>query len=161
MTGGDHPTGPDAQVVRLEVRRTLKASPERLFAAWTDPDQLTRWWGPSGVTCPVAEVDLRAGGRYRIANRFADGKTVWIVGEFEVVAPPRKLVYSWRLEPGPERSERVTVTFEPRGEATEIVVVHERIPDAPTRDQHEQGWVGCLDGLARYLGDRAGQGTLR
>jgi uncharacterized protein YndB with AHSA1/START domain len=161
MSEGDAPTAPGGPAARLEVRRTLKASPERLFAAWTDPRELRRWWGPRGATCPVAEVDLRAGGRYRIANRFADGRTVWIVGEFEVVAPPHRLVYSWRLEPGPQRSERVTVTFEPRGEATEVVVVHERIPDAHTRDQHEQGWAGCLDGLARYLGDGAKQATLR
>ena len=152
MSGDDSLTsrgGPAA--TRLEVRRTVNASPERLFATWTDADQLRQWWGPSAVTCPAAEVDLRVGGRYRIANRFPDGKTVWITGQFEVVAPPHKLVYTWRVEAGPARFERVTVTFEPRDGGTEVVVVHERIPDALTRDRHEQGWHGCLDGLAEFV----------
>jgi uncharacterized protein YndB with AHSA1/START domain len=139
---------------RLEVRRRVGAPPERVFAAWTDPNQLKQWWGPKGVTCPAAEVDLRTGGRYRIANRFADGRLVWIFGEFEVVAPPHRLVYTWRAEPGPDVHERVTVTFELRDGGTEVVVVHERIPDARTRDGHREGWQGCLDGLAEHLGAR-------
>ena len=47
--------------------------------------------------------------------------------------------------------ERVTVTFESCGETTEVIVTHERIPSEPVRDRHEQGWIGCLDGLADYL----------
>lgn len=142
---------PGDEIQRLEVRKVVRATPERVFAAWTDPGQLRRWWGPAGATCPTAEVDLRVGGRYRIANRFPDGSTIWIVGRFEVVAPPDKLVYTWRLEPGPERTERVTITFEARADGTEVVVVHERIPDTATREQHERGWLGCLDGLGEYL----------
>ena len=136
---------------RLEVRKVVRASPERLFSAWTRPDELRRWWGPIGATCTSADVDLRVGGRYRIENWFPDGKTIWIVGEFEVVAPPHKLVYTWRLDPGPDPAERVTVTFEPRDDHTEVIVVHERIPGTAAREQHEQGWVGCLEGLAEYV----------
>jgi uncharacterized protein YndB with AHSA1/START domain len=56
------------------------------------------WWGPSAaVSCASAEIDLRVGGRYRIANRFPDGRLLWIVGEFEVVEPPSRLVFSWRV----------------------------------------------------------------
>ncbi len=155
MTSDDSPSIPRAGAARLEVRRVLKARPERVFAAWTSPDQLRQWWGPAAVTCVSAEVDLRPGGRYRIGNRFPDGKIIWIVGEFEVVTPPHELVYTWRSEPGPGSRERVTVRFEPRGDGTEVVVVHEHIPDEPTRDRHEQGWVGCLDGLAEYLAHAA------
>ncbi len=48
-------------------------------------------------------------------------------------------------------SERVTVRFEPRENGTEVIILHERIPNAATRDRHEKGWQGCLDGLAEYL----------
>jgi uncharacterized protein YndB with AHSA1/START domain len=48
-------------------------------------------------------------------------------------------------------SERVAVQFEPQGDATEVIVVHERIPNAAMKDKHQQGWEGCLDGLADYL----------
>jgi len=64
----------DPTVSRMEltlvVRRTIGASPERVFDAWTKPERLRLWWGPRGVTCTAAEVDLRVGGRYRIANQF-------------------------------------------------------------------------------------------
>jgi uncharacterized protein YndB with AHSA1/START domain len=145
----------------LVVRRTIHATPERLFAAWTEPEQLCRWWGPGHVTCPTAEIDLRVGGRYRLANRFPDGSIWWIGGMFEAVAPPRLLIYSWELSAGEiapggapppaQARERVTVRFESRGAATDVVVTHERIADAAARVSHGQGWDGCLDGLAEFL----------
>jgi len=135
----------------LVVRRTIRASPECLFAAWTEPDQLRAWWGPEGVVCIAAEIDLRRGGRYRIGNQLPDQRVLWIVGEFEAVEPPRRLVYTWKVDGISETEERVTVQFEPQGAATEVVVTHERIPSRELRDQHQQGWQGCLSGLANYL----------
>jgi len=145
--------------VSLVVRRTIRAAPARLFEAWTRPELLAKWWGPSDVTCTGAEFDLRPGGRYRIANRMPDGNTLWITGVIEEVSPPERLVYSWSLEPppdpagAPERS-RVTVQFRARGRATEVIVVHENIPSAAIRDGHEAGWIGCLEGLAVFFGER-------
>jgi len=146
-------TAPASETVTLIVRRTIYASVERVFEAWTRPAHLKQWWGPDSVSCADAEIDLRVGGRYRIANQFPDGKLVWIVGEFELVAPPHKLVYTWRLEPDARASERVTVRFEPRDGATEVIVIHDRIPNMAIRDRHEQGWHGCLNGLAEFLND--------
>jgi uncharacterized protein YndB with AHSA1/START domain len=135
----------------LVVRKAIRASPERLFAAWTEPEQLRAWWGPEGIVCVAADVDLRRGGRYRIGNRLPDQRVLWIVGEFEVVEPPHKLVYTWRLEGISETEERVTVEFESRGTTTEVIVTHERIPNRELRNQHQQGWEGCLSGLAKYM----------
>ncbi|MCA9690976.1 MAG: SRPBCC domain-containing protein [Myxococcales bacterium] len=136
--------------VHLVVRRTIAAAPERVFAAWTRPEHLTRWWGPPGVTCPTAEVDLRVGGRYRIANRLPDGALLWITGTYELIDAPRRLVYSWAHEPVDEGTaySRVTVRFEPRERGTEVIVIHERLADAASRERHRLGWRGCLDGLA-------------
>ena len=144
-------TPPRASTLALVVRRTVRANAERVFAAWTEPDQLRQWWGPKGVICTHAEVDLRVGGRYRIGNAMPDGRVLWIAGEFERIAPPHELVYTWRIEPEDAAPERVTVRFEARGGATEIVLVHERIADATTRDRHEAGWYGCFNDLAEYL----------
>jgi uncharacterized protein YndB with AHSA1/START domain len=138
-------------MVTLVVRKTIRASVERLYTAWTDPAQLKLWWGPRGVRCTAAEIDLRIGGRYRIANQFPDGKILWITGKFESIEPPRKLVYTWQLEAQADSFERVTVQFEPRGDETEVIVTHELIPNETLRDMHQQGWIGCLDGLASYL----------
>lgn len=134
----------------LVVRRSIRASAERLFDAWTRPEQLTQWWGPPGAHCPHADVDLRVGGSYRIGNQFADGPVIWISGRFEAIDRPRQLVYSWTIEPAAS-AERVTVSFDEDDGVTEVVLVHERIADAATRGQHEHGWNGCLDGLVEYL----------
>jgi uncharacterized protein YndB with AHSA1/START domain len=141
--------------ITLVVQKTIAATPERLFAAWTEPDALRQWWGPDGVTCIDPQVDLRVGGRYRIGNRLRDGSILWIVGEFEAVEPPNQLVYTWRLEGGPESTERVTVRFEQRGAGTEVIVTHALIVTGTLRDQHRLGWQGCLAGLARYTGSRS------
>ena len=136
----------------LMVRRRIAAPADRLFSYWTEPAHLTRWWGPAGVTCESASVELRVGGTYRIANRLPDGTVLWISGAFEVVDPPRCLVYTWQLASGATpiagALERVSVTFTPVGDATDVLIVHERISDVVTRAGHERGWQECLDGLA-------------
>jgi glutathione S-transferase len=141
----------ESEEITLVVRRTIRATAKELFAAWTEPDQLRKWWGPRPVVCADAEVDLRVGGTYRIANRLPDGTLLWIFGEFEVIDPPSRLVYTWRIGPRSHMPERVSVQFDQYGDVTEVTVTHQRIPDAGTSAQHEQGWIGCLDGLAAYL----------
>ncbi len=140
----------DRYAAALVVRRLIRSTPEKLFAAWTEPAQLVHWWGPDGVSCPGAELDLSPGGRYRIGNLCPDGSLIWIAGVFEVIDPPHRLIYTWRLESQSGESERVTVSFEPQGASTEVIIMHERIADAAARVSHEHGWIGCLEGLARY-----------
>ena len=136
----------------LRVERVIAASPARLFEAWTTPSQLLAWWGPRGVRCTHAEVDPRAGGRYRIANSLPSGQVLWIVGEFLVVEPPAKLVYTWTIEPGDRRPELVTVRFEARGPAeTAVIVLHEQIADDRSYDERAAGWDGCLERLAAHV----------
>ncbi len=144
----------DGANVSLRVSRVVRASPERAFHAWTEPRRIMRWWGPAGASCPEATVDLRVGGEYAIANQFADGRIVSIRGTFETVEPPHRLVYTWHVDGAPRglESERVTVLFEPLLDgATEIIVLHERIPTTKMRRDHVVGWAGCLDGLAAYI----------
>ena len=135
----------DRYAATLVVRRMIHATPETLFAAWTEPGHLVHWWGPQGVSCPAAEVDLQAGGSYRIANRFPDGTLVWIAGVFEVVEPPHRLIYTWRLESQSKTTERVTVRFEPHDASTEVIVTHERIDGAATRARHQ--WTSSHSGV--------------
>lgn len=142
-------TAPDE--LQLVVRRVIEADAARLFNAWTTPAQLQAWWGPRGVRCVHAEVDARVGGRYRIGNELPDGRVVWISGEFLVVEPPCKLVYTWAVDPGTIAPERVTVQFIAQGTQTEVEIVHERIADARKREEHAAGWEGCLDGLVNYV----------
>lgn len=143
--------------LHLVVRRTIRASPERLFSAWTQPEQLMQWWGPRGVRCTHAEMDLRVGGLYRLANQLPDdGGIIWIVGEFIEVTAPRRLIYSWRREDAEVNTpmERVTVDFVAVAEGTEVRVLHERLLNDTVRAGHAHGWAGCLDGLEEFVQQR-------
>jgi uncharacterized protein YndB with AHSA1/START domain len=133
----------------INLTRIIKAPRERVFRAWTDPEQLVKWWGPGHVTCPKAEVDLRPGGAYRIANLHDDGKIIWISGQFETVDPPNGLQYTWAMSAGDPTL--VTVTFNEHPEGTELVLTHERFVSEKARDLHQRGWVGCLEGLEALL----------
>jgi uncharacterized protein YndB with AHSA1/START domain len=135
--------------MNVTVRKRIAAPPDRVFDLWTRPELVRRWWGPDSVVCTAAEIDLRVGGGYRIANQFTDGNTVWIAGTFERIDSPHLLVYSWRLEPGGGDFERVTVRFEPAGDATDVTVIHERVASEEARRSHESGWIACLAKLQR------------
>jgi uncharacterized protein YndB with AHSA1/START domain len=136
----------------LSLRRTFQASRERVFRAWTTPEEIKRWKGPGERTTPVAEVDLRVGGAYRVHMRSPDGSEMRLVGVYREVDPPKKLVYTWGWETNPEMGETlVTVEFLERGRATEVVLKHELFPADDVRDQHEQGWHGSLDKLDKIL----------
>ena len=106
------------------------AAPRRLvFDAYTQPELVRKWLlGPNGWSMPVCEIDLRVGGRYRIANLLPSGATVWIHGEFEVVDPPRLVVYTWGLGLDAVASERVTVSFTAASGGTELQIHHQNIP---------------------------------
>jgi uncharacterized protein YndB with AHSA1/START domain len=58
----------DPPDLALVVRRQITASPQHLFTAWTDEQEFVRWLGPRGVVCENAQIDLRIGSAYRIAN---------------------------------------------------------------------------------------------
>lgn len=143
--------------VALVTRRTIHADALTLFRAWTEPAQLRAWWGPRPVTCVGAEVDLRVGGHYRIDNLLPDGSVFVIEGEFRAIDPLHELVYTWRAGADPE--SLVRVLFESRGEATEVIVVHERIASETIRESHVAGWQGCLDGLERLFARSGARGS--
>lgn len=130
----------------LVVERVIRATPARVFEAWTDPRQMEAWWGPKDVQGFGVEIDLRVGGAYRIGNRLPDGSSAWIAGHFEAIDPPDRLVYTWCFEPA-EATERVTVEFRADPGGTRVVVSHAGIVEPAVYEGHLAGWNGCLDGL--------------
>ena len=142
-----------ARETTLRLTRVFAAPREKVFRAWTSPEALTQWWGPPGHGTASAEVDLRAGGRYRLGMRkLPDGAIFYLSGAYREVKAPERLVYTWRWEAEPEYGETVvTVEFRDRGTSTEVVLTHELFPTETLREQHGQGWSGCLDRLAELL----------
>lgn len=139
----------------LQLKRIFAAPREKVFRAWTQPEELRQWFAPTEeYSVRDAEVDLKVGGKYRIAMKHRDEKISHVVvGTFREVRPLEKLVYTWHWEEaGPEAPEMlVTVEFHDRGGSTEIVLTHEFFPDDKARDEHNKGWTGCLDRLAKFL----------
>jgi uncharacterized protein YndB with AHSA1/START domain len=132
----------------LRIERVFDAPCEQVFDAWTNPEVLRRWWTahPDGST-PVAEVDLRVGGRYRLTMQLPDGSRHTVGGEYHEVVRPSKLVYSWQWEQGGGESghvSTVTVSFHGRDERTLVVLEHTGLADAQSRDRHAEGWSACL-----------------
>jgi len=88
---------------RLSLTRTFSAPREKVFRAWTDPEELKKWWGPPGYSTPTADVDLRVGGAYRFGMmELPDGEVFYLAGTYREVRPPEKLVYTWNWEGQPE-----------------------------------------------------------
>jgi uncharacterized protein YndB with AHSA1/START domain len=148
----------------LHMERTFDAPPDAVFDAWTNPEVLRRWWAAApGWSTALAEVDLRPGGRYRLAMRDSDSGDVHTVGgEYVEVEPPARLVYTWTWEGDPvemkgSENSVVTVHFRAEGAGTRVVLDHTRLADDEIVAKHEHGWNACLDNLAArvFSGTRA------
>ncbi len=145
----------------LQIKRTYKATREQVFRAWTNPEALKKWFGPSDdFKTPVAEVDLKVGGTYRLQMIAPNGESHGVGGVYREINSPEKLVFTWMWEEGvscdggppePPVETLVTVEFFECGEETEIVLTHERLPNVESRDKHKEGWDGCLARLEQGL----------
>lgn len=132
----------------LRVERQFRASPERVFQAWTTAEELSRWSSPDAEPSDV-EVDLRVGGRYRMAMKGPTGAIHRVAGVYREIDAPSRLVYSWRWETIPDFPDTlVTVELRRRADGgTDLLLVHEGLPDSASGHRHEKGWAGSLDKL--------------
>jgi uncharacterized protein YndB with AHSA1/START domain len=131
----------------VRIRRVLRATPDRVFAAWTDAGLIARWMSPVGNA--IADVDPRPGGRLHV-TMVGDDRRIEHVGEFREVEPDRRLVFTW-ISPftGPEPSV-VTIELEPVANGTELRLIHESLP-AGEVESHGGGWGLMLDRLESEL----------
>jgi uncharacterized protein YndB with AHSA1/START domain len=149
----------------LQIRRTFAAPREKVFAAWTEREQLEKWMCRDVAAHVITHhvQDIRTGGRYLMEIRDpAKGETYWGQGEYLEVKPPEKIVFSWswtkqepdgsRTKLNPESPEtQVTVEFFARGDSTEVVLTQAGFFSEKDRQEHDSGWNGCFDVLARIL----------
>lgn len=139
----------------LRVSRTYPVDTARVFAAWTTPELIRRWYAPhDDWTTPVAEVDLRVGGRYRFGLARPGHEPFYEEGEFLEVVAGERLVYTQHtVGGGTAEGEQILVTVEfiARGSSTEVVVTEEGYADAAVRDVHQRGWEGFLDRLGALI----------
>jgi uncharacterized protein YndB with AHSA1/START domain len=132
----------------LTLKRQLKAPPEKVYEAWTQPEQMIRWWGvtPQPKT-PIAETDLRVGGRFRVQFWSPNGEQHSVSGVYREVVPNRKLVFTWAWQSTPERESQVTIDIKPANDGSLLTLMHEQFFDEKARDDHGVGWNHALDTL--------------
>jgi uncharacterized protein YndB with AHSA1/START domain len=137
----------DATPRVVRIQRVLRATPERVFAAWTDAALIARWMSPVGHA--IAYVEPRPGGALHV-TMVGDDRRIEHVGEFREVVPGRRLVFTW-ISPftGPEPSV-VTVELVAVADGTELRLTHEALPPEEA-ESHGGGWGLMLDRLEALL----------
>jgi uncharacterized protein YndB with AHSA1/START domain len=88
----------EAEKFSLEIKRFIKASRDRVYAAWTDLAQLKKWFGPENVKTRDFVADVEVGGQFRWDCTNPEGKEVTMSGEYRELQPGRKIVFTWQLE---------------------------------------------------------------
>ena len=137
----------------LHLERVLPAPRSAVFAACTKPELLAEWWGPRDFRAPSIELDVRVGGRYRIAMQPPEGELFYLTGEFRELDPPSRLAYTFRWEnPDPDDRETVvTLVFRDAGQSTEMVLDQGPFATEGRYDLHHAGWTDGFERLERAL----------
>ena len=146
----------DTRTVRLV--RVFDAPRERVFDAWTVPEQFVAWMCPPGFGLDRCELDVRTGGAWRAHGYKPDGTHFAKGGVYLEVKRPERLVFTWAHHANdsytsPRGHEtQVEVTFRAIGNKTELTLVQGEFIDAPNFNGHNEGWKGSFDKLAAWLG---------
>lgn len=143
----------------LVLERVVDVPPERVWAAWTRPEQLMQWFCPLPWRTVDCEIELRPGGVFRTVMRSPEGEDHLNVGVYLEVVPGRKLVWTDALLPGyrPSATPFMTgiVLIEPEGQGTRYTAIA-RHSDAATQQRHaemgfHEGWGAALDQLVAMV----------
>jgi uncharacterized protein YndB with AHSA1/START domain len=134
----------------VRIERAFDAPAQDVFDAWTSPEVMRRWLHcrPDWDT-PVAEVDLRVGGKIRVVMRRPDRTEVEALGKFTLIDRPHRLVMTWTFNDDPSNEQLLELTFSEDQGATTVLLVNSDISTDERRDAQDDGWQGCLDELDR------------
>jgi uncharacterized protein YndB with AHSA1/START domain len=137
----------------LELRRVLPARRPVVFAAFRDTTQLAQWWGPAGFTVPSVDWSTITGEAYRIDMQPPEGDSFFLHGVFRTVHPPARLSFTFAWEPpDPDDVETLAdVSFEDRGETTEVSLWQGEFRTEERLALHRDGWSESFDKLERLL----------
>jgi uncharacterized protein YndB with AHSA1/START domain len=144
---------PLAERPSLTLTRRFRARPEKVWAAWTEPETLIAWFCTTKAKpgSMRAELDVRVGGRYRVSFDMESGEHSEVGGVYREVVPNEKLVFSWAWHSTPERESLVTVSIRADGAGSLMVFTHEQFFDEAARDNHAKGWNELFAQLENLL----------
>lgn len=144
------------------VRRLIDAPRQRVYEALVDPDAVARWKVPAGMTCEVHAFEAREGGAIRVSLTYeaedragkTSGRTDTYRGRFERLVPGELVVEVDEFEtgdPGLRGEMTSTIRLADADGRTELVAVHEGVPDAVRPEDNELGWQESLARLAALV----------
>jgi uncharacterized protein YndB with AHSA1/START domain len=144
---------PKASSNTIRLHRVLRASPEKVYRAFLDPDALAKWLPPNGFTGKVHQLDAKVGGGYRMSfTNFATGKSHSFGGAYLELAPHERIRYSDKFDdPNLAGSMQTTIVLKEVFCGTELNVVQEGIPSVIPAEACYLGWQESLVLLAKLI----------
>jgi len=139
----------------LVIERTFTAPVEMIWRAWTDRDELLKWFCPSDFKVAFCELDPRVGGEWRSGMESPEGEKHIAHGRIVSMDPPRKLVmtHQWEKEDGGVKPETtITVEIVEQGNHSKMTFTQEGFWSIEARDMHNEGWSECFQNLEKSLG---------
>lgn len=143
---------------RILIEATFPTPPSRVFRAWTDPDEVKKWFGSDPGTLESANIDLRPGGRWRFTETTAAAGSVGFEGHYVEIEPDTALAFSWSKFTDNGSGERQTtppslveVHFTPTLEGTHMTIVHSALDNAQVQADFLHGWKRALPNLAAII----------
>ena len=146
-------SAPQSDELTLEMTRVLPAGRSLVFGAFSDPNELAKWWGPEGFSTPSLKLQARVGEGYRIEMQPPEGDRFYLTGAFREVDPPARLAYTFVWEdPDPDDVDTVVdVSFRDLGESTEVALRQAPFKTEARRRLHRDGWTDSFDRLERLI----------
>jgi uncharacterized protein YndB with AHSA1/START domain len=140
---------------KLFLSRWIKAERGAVYAAWTEPEIMRKWFCPRDLQLVSADADVRVGGRFR-AEMSNGSETHTVHGIYREVIPGQRLVFSHKWEERDAVETLVTVEFADRDGGTVVSLTHEGFSNLESRNGHGGGWASTFDNLQRFLADGVG-----
>jgi uncharacterized protein YndB with AHSA1/START domain len=137
----------------VKLHRVLRATPERVYRAFIDPDAMTKWLPPNGFTGKVHHMDAKVGGTYRMSfTNFSTGHAHAFGGEYLELIPNELLRYSDRFDdPNLPGEMQTIVSIRPVSCGVELNVTQEGIPEVIPAESCYLGWQESLTLLAKLV----------
>jgi uncharacterized protein YndB with AHSA1/START domain len=131
----------------------LRATPERIYRAFLDPEAMAKWLPPNGFTGKVHQLDARVGGTYRMSfTNFTSGKSHSFGGEYLELVPNERIRHTDKFDdPNLPGVMTVTVTLKKVLVGTEVNIVQEGLPDVIPPDACTLGWQESLTLLTKLV----------
>lgn len=137
----------------IRLHRVLRASPERVYRAFLDPDAQVKWLPPHGFTGKLHHSDVREGGGYRMSfTNFTTGQSHTFGGTYQELVPNERIRYTDEFDdPNLSGTIQVTVILAQVSVGTELTITQEGVPDVIPAEACYLGWQESLGQLANLV----------